>query len=172
MGEGVPLSGAIQKRRHVAALCEGQGRRSFCFAENCLHRDPGCGVAGSFNPKGYSKTVRPQIEIEWKDLKLRKDCASEKRGRRRFGDQHWRMLKRRLVSLESATSLAQLEGVPGRCHPLRADRKGQFAIGLWKGYRLVFEPNNDPLPKTGSGELDRKQVTRILISEVVDYHDG
>jgi proteic killer suppression protein len=125
----------------------------------------------SLTPRVIANWFGPIIEIDWKDSKLRKDCASDKRGRRRFGDQHWRLLKRRLVSLEAAANLAQLDGVPGRCHSLRADRKGQFAIGLWKGYRLVFEPNDEPPPLTESGELNREKVTRVLIDEVVDYHD-
>lgn len=81
------------------------------------------------------------------------------------------MLKRRLASLEAAPCLADLDGVPGRCHPLRADRRGEFAIGLWKGYRLVFEPSNKPLPVDGNDALDREMVTQIIIKEVVDYHD-
>jgi len=60
--------------------------------------------------------------------------------------------------------------MPGRTHPLTADRKGEFAIGLWRGYRLVFAPNHDPVPNDATGGIDQARVTRIVIREVVDYH--
>lgn len=63
-----------------------------------------------------------------------------------------------------------MDGVPGRCHPLSSDRKGQFAIYLWGSYRLVFVPDHDPIPTLPDGGLDRTKVTQISIKEVVDYH--
>jgi proteic killer suppression protein len=63
-----------------------------------------------------------------------------------------------------------MDGVPGHCHQLRADRHGEFAVDLWGAYRLVFEPDHDPLPRLPDGGLDRSLVTRIRIKEVVDYH--
>ena len=45
-----------------------------------------------------------------------------------------------------------------------------FAIDLVHPFRLVFEPNHDPLPRRKDGGIDLEQVTAIKILEVVDYH--
>lgn len=63
-----------------------------------------------------------------------------------------------------------MHGVPGNCHALTGDRKGHFAMNLDGGLRLVFEPDHDPLPSLPDGGLDRKDVTRIRVLEVVNYH--
>jgi plasmid maintenance system killer protein len=79
-------------------------------------------------------------------------------------------MRRRLNSLHAAPTLADLEGVPGRCHALGGDRIGQFAMTLWGPYRLVFVPAGAPsnLPDGGT---DRESVTAIEIVEVTNYHD-
>ena len=59
---------------------------------------------------------------------------------------------------------------PGRCHALTGDRKEQFAVHLWGSYRLVFEPDHEPIPRLEDGGIDPVHVTRIAIVEVVDYH--
>lgn len=76
----------------------------------------------------------------------------------------------RVALLSSAGTLADLTHTPGRLHPLKGDRAGQFALDLWGSFRLVFEPANVPLPKLPDGGLDRTRVTKIRILEVVDYH--
>lgn len=110
------------------------------------------------------------IDIAWSDRKLAKTCASDRVGQRTWGADHWKLLKRRLASLEAAPTLADMDGVPGRCHPLRADRRSEFAVTLWGSYRLVFVADHDPMPTFADGGIDLTRVTRILIREVVDYH--
>lgn len=63
-----------------------------------------------------------------------------------------------------------MDGVPGRCHALGADRRGQFAVSLWGSYRLIFIPDHDPIPTLADGGIDLTRVTQISITEVVDYH--
>jgi proteic killer suppression protein len=110
------------------------------------------------------------IDIAWSDRKLQKSCATDRAGRRAWGDEQWKVLKRRIASLEAAPTLADMAGVPGRCHPLSADRTGEFALDLRGSSRLVFAPDHEPLPELGDGGLDQSKVTKILIREVVDYH--
>ena len=57
-----------------------------------------------------------------------------------------------------------------RLHPLSGDRAGQFAVTLVHPYRLVFRPNHNPVPLGNDGGIDARQVTLIMIMEVVDYH--
>jgi toxin HigB-1 len=124
----------------------------------------------SYNPKGYSMLWRNIIDISWSDRKLEKSCASDKSGQRRWGADDWKLMRRRLASLIAAPTLKAMDGVPGKCHPLRADRDGQFALHLWGAYRLVFAPDHDPVPLLDDGGIDTSLVTRVVIAEVIDYH--
>jgi proteic killer suppression protein len=97
-------------------------------------------------------------------------CSSDGEGQRRWGADHWQILKRRITTLAAAPRLEDMGMLPGHCHPLHGNREGEFAVSLWGSYRLVFAPNNDPLPLLDDGGLDRLRVTSISIKEVVDYH--
>ncbi len=110
------------------------------------------------------------IEISWSDHKLEKSCATDKAGRKKFGADHWKLLQRRLASLLAAPTLKDMDGVPGHCHTLGADRRGQFAVSLWGSYRLVFVPDHDQIPWLPDGGIDLTLVTKVSITEVVDYH--
>jgi proteic killer suppression protein len=101
---------------------------------------------------------------------LEKACSDDRQGTKRWGADHWSLLKRRLAALLAAPTLQDMEGVPGNCHQLGVNRAGEFAVSLWGPYRLIFEANHDPLPKLRDGGIDRTQVTKIMIKEVVDYH--
>jgi proteic killer suppression protein len=46
-----------------------------------------------------------------------------------------------------------------------------MALNLDGGRRLVFEPAHDPVPLRSDGSTDWREVTRVRIVEVVDYHD-
>jgi proteic killer suppression protein len=101
---------------------------------------------------------------------LEKTCSDDRQGSKHWGADQWKLLKRRLLALLGAPTLADMEGVPGKCHQLRADRSGEFAVYLWGSYRLVFEPDHGPVPTLDDGGIDKTKITRIRIKEVVDYH--
>jgi plasmid maintenance system killer protein len=110
------------------------------------------------------------IKISWADRKLEKTCSDDRVATARWGADNWPRLKRRLASLLAAPTLRDMDGVPGNCHQLRADRAGEFAIDLWASYRLILEPDHKPLPVFPDRGLDRARVSAIVIKEVVDYH--
>jgi len=110
------------------------------------------------------------IDISWSDRKLEKNCSSDKAGARKWGNDHWTLIRRRLTTLRGAPTLQDMEGAPGKCHALGADRHGQFAVSLWGQFRLIFVPNHDPIPHLDAGGVDRSLVTKISITEVADYH--
>jgi proteic killer suppression protein len=110
------------------------------------------------------------IDIRWSDHKLQKACATDKAGQRRFGADQWKVLQRRIAQLEFATSLDKLATMPGNCHPLTADRAGEYALDLRGAYRLVFVPDHDPVPTLSDGGVDETLVTKVVITEVVNYH--
>jgi plasmid maintenance system killer protein len=109
------------------------------------------------------------IKIAWADHKLERSCTGDRAGKKRWGG-NWKLLQRRLASLLAAPTLKDMDGAPGRCHPLSADRDGDFAVHLWGAYRLVFAPDDDPVPLLADGGIDTEHVTSIVIKEVVDYH--
>lgn len=102
---------------------------------------------------------------------MEKSCSDDRAGNKEWGTEQWKVLRRRLASLRAAPTLADMLGVPGNCHQLRADRAGQFATALRGPYRLIFVPDHDPLPLLDDGGIDLTKVTRITIEEVDNYHD-
>ena len=77
----------------------------------------------------------------------------------------------RLTALKAAETLEQVPTTPpDRRHQLRGDRDEQYAVDLVHPYRLIFEPNHDPMPRKEDGGIDLKQVNAITIIEVIDYH--
>lgn len=110
------------------------------------------------------------IDIAWSDRKLQKSCSSDKDGKRAFGPDQWKALKNRIASLEAAPTLADMQNVPGRFHELSADRAGHFSLDLRGSYRLLFQPDHYPVPSLDDGGIDRTRVTKIVITEVADYH--
>ena len=110
------------------------------------------------------------IDVAWGNRKLEDACSSDAAGIRRWGADRWSTIRRRLASVRAAPTLADLDGVPGGCHQLTADRVGQYAMTVSKNYRLIFILDHDPLPTLLDGGTDRARVTAIRILEVVDYH--
>jgi proteic killer suppression protein len=119
---------------------------------------------------GVKMSRREVIDITWANRKMAKICEGDRSGKRHWGDENWRLLKRRLASLQAAPTLADMDGVPGNCHQLSADRSGEFALYLWGPYRLIFVPAHATLPTLEDGGIDRVRVTQIEIRGVVDYH--
>jgi proteic killer suppression protein len=104
--------------------------------------------------------------------KLEKECSDSKTRRKSFGEERARRLGRRLDDLRAAATLAVMRTLPGRCHALTGDLKGQIALDLDGPYRLIFEPADEPLPLDGNGSLDWNRVTVIRILRIGDYHNG
>jgi proteic killer suppression protein len=92
---------------------------------------------------------------------------------KRYGPQRAKKITMRQDFLRAAANLAQVPAnPPTRRHELKGDRKGQFAVDLTENYRLVFEPNHDPVPRKGDGGIDLTQITAIMIILVEDYHNA
>lgn len=108
--------------------------------------------------------------MSWSSRKLERSCSDDRQGAKAWGPEQWKVLKRRLASLLAAPTLADMSGVPGNCHVLTSDRAGEVAIDLRGPYRLIFEPEHDPIPVLADGGIDFSAVTRIRIKEVDNYH--
>ena len=110
------------------------------------------------------------MEIEFRTTKLHKDCWSQRAMTGRWGPKTAKKMRRRLADLEAAETLEQMRHLPGRCHELSGDLAGCLALDLDHPYRLIFRPNQDPVPRKPDGGLAWEHVTGILIEKVVDYH--
>lgn len=76
---------------------------------------------------------------------------------RAYGAQVAKTLKRRINELTLVDEMDQLLAGPGKWHPMRADRTGEWAAWLTGNWRLVVEPD-------GEGEPG------VLVVTVEDYH--
>lgn len=78
---------------------------------------------------------------------------------------------RRMVQLKGADNLADFSRLPQtKFHPLRGDRKSQFAVDADYPFRLIFEPATEHIELTADESVDLSMITAIRIIEVVDYH--
>lgn len=111
------------------------------------------------------------MDISFRTKKLCKECNDYTKLVRKHGDQRAKLIRRRLDDIHDADTLHDLRRLPqARCHELRGDRKGQLALDLKHPFRLIIEPNHEPIPEKSDGGLDWKSVTAITILGVEDYH--
>jgi len=103
--------------------------------------------------------------------KTKQEFNNQKLLIQRYGLRMARIIRRRLDDLDAAENLEVMRTLPGRCHELKGDRKGQLSMDLVHPERLIFAPAHDPAPVKEDGGIDWKKVTSIKILEVVDTHD-
>ncbi len=112
------------------------------------------------------------MDIVFKNSKLEKEFNDERALRRNRGDRQSKLIMRRLSELSAAETLEDIRSIPGpRCHELKGDLKGYLSVDLDHPYRLIFVPENDPLPLLADGGLDWKQISSIKILGVQDTHE-
>ncbi len=110
------------------------------------------------------------VDIEFRTVKLKKDCEDLARAQARWGADVARVVIRRLLQVQAAERLQDLSVEPPiRRHKLVGNRKGQYALNLAKGLRLRLQP----ILPSGEPDLmsDPSRITRVRIVEVTDYHD-
>lgn len=110
------------------------------------------------------------MDVYFKTDKLKKLCESEKELTKKFGFETSKVIKKRMVQLWAAPNLEELFRLPGRCHELKADRKGQLAIDIKHPKRIVFVPDHAPMPYKNDGGIDLRNITKIQIIGICDYH--
>lgn len=111
------------------------------------------------------------MDIKFKTRKLHNLCEEHKRAVRQWGERLAKEITGRLFDIQAAETLEDLCRVPGaRCHPLRDNRAGQYAIKLTHNMRLVFEPLIDMEDIQIDDREFRSSVRRVRILEVKDYH--
>ncbi len=111
------------------------------------------------------------MNITFRSEKLAKTFNSERNLVREYGAENARRIMLRMAVLAAANSLDEVPvHPPERRHELSGNRRGQFAVDVKHPQRLIFEPNQDPLPRKADGGLDLKKISAITIVGVEDYH--
>jgi plasmid maintenance system killer protein len=121
------------------------------------------------NIEGYKNS----LDVTFKKAKLQKVCNSDKELQRVYGKPCARKFRARLDDLQAAPNLAAFrdQKLPGRCHELIGDRKGQLSLDLEHPLRLIFIPVGDGVKANEDGGLDWNSVTAVQIEGVEDTHD-
>jgi plasmid maintenance system killer protein len=110
------------------------------------------------------------MEVSFGTRKLQKICCSKQESDRRWG-QNARKVRQRLAELQAADNLFDMTKLPAaRLHELVGKRAGQIAVDVKQPFRLILVPDHDPVPRKEDGGVDLKRVTKILVTEVTDYH--
>lgn len=111
------------------------------------------------------------MEIEFGNKKLKKLCERRKEAVRKWGAVTAKIVMQRLVEMGAADTLEVLHRLPKpRCHQLKGNRAGQFAVDLKHPFRLIFEPVGDPSAFREKNEIILSRVTKVKILEITDYH--
>lgn len=111
------------------------------------------------------------MNISYGSNKLVRQLSSASEIKKAFG-QLAKMISTRIADISAAPNLNVLEQLPQlNCHPLKGNRKGEWAITVSGNYRLIFVLDYDPLPMTDEGLIDKILITDIIIiAASEDYH--
>jgi proteic killer suppression protein len=109
------------------------------------------------------------MKISFRTKKLAKILNNSKNIDRHYGKSA-KKIKMRMDDMLMAENMEVLLSLPGRHHPLTGNREGQFACDLSHPFRLIYEPNQEPLPIDENRNLIYNQITIIEIIEITDYH--
>ena len=110
------------------------------------------------------------MDITFADKKLQKIVSDDRIMVKEFGKRRAEKIRDRLAQLKFAKTLEDVRYLPGNYHELTGNRKGQWACDLDQPYRLVFEPQEDPIPTNEHGQFIWFKIVGIEIIEMVNYH--
>lgn len=111
------------------------------------------------------------MQISFKSAKMKKIFEGGHLLKKEYGEKCAKKIMLRMAVLKAAKNLNSVpQCKPDRCHGLKGQRKGQYAVDLLHPFRLVFQAETEDLPVDENGEIDLKQITSIKILKVEDYH--
>ena len=112
------------------------------------------------------------MRLSFKNDDLRDLCNDDKRLRKRFGEQGRKKIRQRLDEFDAADNLPVIGRLPGpRCEELKGNRMGTFSVRVHDGYRIIFVPDHDPVPRKGDAGVNWSAITAVRIEAIEDYHD-
>lgn len=98
------------------------------------------------------------MDISYKTKKLEKICNNYTVARKEYNSNMADKIHQRIDNITAAPNVEMLISCKiGRCHTLKGDRAGQYAMDLVHPYRLVFTVKGEAI-----------QIANIV--EIADYH--
>lgn len=98
------------------------------------------------------------MTVDYKNHNIEKMCTVASHAEKRYGYEMALKIQLRIDQISAATDVEELiQYKVGRCHALKGNRKGQYAMDLVHPMRLVFERQGET-------------VQIAVIQEIVDYH--
>jgi proteic killer suppression protein len=86
------------------------------------------------------------LKISFKTTRLQKEYEDQRKAVKSYGEPIARKYIQRVNLLKQARDLDEVKTLPGLdCHPLKGDRKGQWAVKLSGFYRLIFTVSGNAL---------------------------
>lgn len=80
-------------------------------------------------------------------------------------------VNQRMKELSASNNLKVLKTLPAaNCHELKGDRKGEFAVDISVNHRIVFVPDQYPVPVKEDNSINCIRITDIQILGTEDYH--
>lgn len=96
--------------------------------------------------------------VEYNNKNIEKVCTNNSYAEKKYGTRMAELISTRIDQIKAADSVEEmLQFHIGRCHPLKGNRKNQYAVDLVHPQRLVFEKKGDEI-----------RIANIM--EIVDYH--
>jgi len=110
------------------------------------------------------------MNITFADRKIKNYANDDRLALKKFGKNRFGIFKKRMTALYVADNLEELRHQPGNWHELVGNRKGQWACDLDQPYRLIFEPQEQPIPINNSGKYIWIEIKAVEIIEITNYH--
>lgn len=110
------------------------------------------------------------MDISFSDKDLKKWANDDRKAMKDMGKVRATLYKRRLTQLEDAISLEDVRHLAGNYHELKTNRKGQWACDLDQPYRLIFKPQENPIPVNADGQYIWTQIKAVEVIEIINYH--
>ncbi|MBL7934891.1 MAG: killer suppression protein HigA [Bacteroidia bacterium] len=109
--------------------------------------------------------------ITFDNKKLEKLANNDRAATAELGKLRATKFKQRLSDLFDSITLEDTRYLPGNFHELKTNRKGSWACDLDQPYRLIFRPNENPIPIDGNGRYIWSAIKSVEILEIVNYHN-
>ena len=96
------------------------------------------------------------MRVTFRTRKLEREYRQSALAIKVYGQQVGRKYIQRINIIKHAHDIEELTGLPGlRCHPLKGNRQGQYAVNLTGFYRLIFSLHGDALEITNIEEVSK-----------------
>lgn len=110
------------------------------------------------------------MDLSYKSNKLEQSLTIDRNIIKSYGGLS-KKIKQRLQQLKAANDLSIIAKIPVlRLHPYKGDRLGEWTIDIQENWRICFEIDQYPIPKSDDGGVNLNMVTAIKILSVEDPH--